>query len=228
MLFFRAEADSGSWTVAEEYNSVLSRLWHLDTGEYEFIDAGERALGLTFMALSKIWTAIDFTGSDVCNKLVHMLYCTNSTVLRASYPSASFSNEKEDDGKYHSRLVGITSRFITAFSQPLHDSLTCAIVAIKSFVIRENTPSNADEVVPGQLRVLHYIANLLEDLASKIPASGAAADLDKEEDQWHWMELRSQFEEEIGVLEKSFCSGQSLWDNQPRISTPPLDAISCT
>lgn len=118
-----------SWEVAEKYNSVLSQLWNPDPGEYVFIDESERALGLTFIALSNFWEDLNLIDSGAWDELVLMLRCTGWAVLRSSCDEFGDS-------------VSLAPPFFTAFSGPLHDSLARAGAAMKNLDLTGNNTSN--------------------------------------------------------------------------------------
>ncbi|KAJ7080692.1 hypothetical protein C8R44DRAFT_992403 [Mycena epipterygia] len=143
-MFFRV----WNWDLAGKFSSVLGDIWHPDTGEYEFIDDVERALGLTFVTLCKIWEDFDFTTVSSIYESIRWLRCTTSAIFYRVYRDKS-----------HSHWITITSssHFKTTFSMPLRNSLIQAA-------------SVARQEIMGQTNkgVLEDVVRILEDIASKI------------------------------------------------------------
>jgi hypothetical protein len=194
-VFFRWLAH---WRRVKEYNSVLSQIWNPVPGEYEFIDDNEKALGLTFIALLKIWEDFDFAAADILNKFVQMLRCTNWAVLQ-------WFHEKEEEQRrayYTNSGPEITPRFITAFSIPLHDSLLRVLATIRMHTSTGNTPSDSEELSAEKMKAFDSIAQILENIANKMPLS--MSDVEQEQRDWnYWNQLQNQLQTEINELERS-------------------------
>jgi hypothetical protein len=190
-LFGRMEVDMRE---VEKYNSVLCQIWNIDVGEYGFIDDSEKALGLTFVALSNLWAESDFGDPSAWGKLLENLHCTGWMVLRDGYVSY------EAVARAHEWIsVEITPQFITVFSQPLHSSLIRATAAIKALAVGANNPSALQEVFPCKPELLESITKILEDVAYNMPHSA----VDLEQQPRNWYKLRVQFDKQIDELEKS-------------------------
>ncbi|KAJ7106223.1 hypothetical protein C8R44DRAFT_805896 [Mycena epipterygia] len=173
--------ECGLWDLAEQYNSVLSTIWNLDTGDYEFANTNEKAVALSFIALSNNWEDFDFGTSDSLKQVVSWLHCTAShfAVLREEY-------------SYNDKPLKLTPQFQTIFSLPLHNALMHAAKAAKT------TKGGLQETSPEQTAVLDSIAHILEDIAGQMPKP-----TDAEKGWMHWLTLRDRFEEDITQLEES-------------------------
>ncbi|KAF7352441.1 hypothetical protein MVEN_01208700 [Mycena venus] len=185
---------ASSFHMTLQYHSILSRFWNPDVGEYEFISDNEKALASTFIILSQIWQDADFADPGALEKMVQTLRCTALTVLRTEVAAI-------EDGVPPIPDWQITPRFITAFSQPLHNSLSRAVAAIKNRATVNNDTSNGlQKSSPGEREVLDSAAKLLEDVASRMPRLEADSKLD---DWRYWLDLRARFDAEIKALEQS-------------------------
>ncbi|KAF7348681.1 hypothetical protein MVEN_01386900 [Mycena venus] len=198
MLSFYHPLSRESLIGVEKYNSVLSQLWNPDTGKYEFINDSEKALGLSFVALSKLWTEINFDSSgSPWGDVFENLRCTGCTVLRVHYAIPITMTKMDGEPQHIS--AEITPQFIKAFSHPLHGSLIRAAAAIKALAVRANNPSDLQEIFPYKPEVLESITKIIEELGNKMPHS--VTDLEQQPESWD--KLREQFNEEIDMLEKS-------------------------
>jgi hypothetical protein len=202
-VFFRGLAH---WRLVKEYNSVLSQIWNPAPSDYEFIDDSEKAFGLTFIALLKIWEDLDFAAANILTKVVQMLRCTNWAVLQ-------WFHEKDEEERtrayYTSSGPEITPRFIAAFSIPLRDSLLRVVATIRMHTSTGNIPSDSEELSAERRKVFDSIAQILEKIANKMPLSMA----DVQRDWNYWNQLQKQHQTEINELERSlqyyrqyFCS----------------------
>ncbi|KAJ7669488.1 hypothetical protein DFH06DRAFT_1469080 [Mycena polygramma] len=180
--FFRAE----EWDLAGDYNSILSDIGTLDTQEYEFDDDGERALGLTFVALSKAWQDFSFDSSESVNMAVSLLRSTGWAAIRREYPVTRV------EWPYF-KYLPIAPRFEVAFSIPLRESLSQAAVAARN-KITENGP---EEICLEENRALETVAKMIEDVASKISQPFIPL---AEEEPHYWKNLRFQFDGDIGAV----------------------------
>ncbi|KAF7348683.1 hypothetical protein MVEN_01387100 [Mycena venus] len=187
MLFFYKHWVVENWTVVEKYNSVLSQLW-TDTGEYAFVNNGEKALGLTFVALSKLWAETDFDNPGRWTEFFQILRCTIWVAVRTGYPIPHYSNED----------AGITPRFIVAFSRPLYDTLIRAAAAIKALTVPKNNMTALQEIFPSKQDILGNITKIIETVANKMPH--LVGDLEHQLDRY---KLREQLNEEVDKIEKS-------------------------
>ncbi|KAJ7081928.1 hypothetical protein C8R44DRAFT_905079 [Mycena epipterygia] len=170
------------WDLTDKYTSVLCNIWNTDSSGYTFIDNGEKALGLSFMVLSKTWEGFDFTTAESLNQCVLWLCCTGRVTLRSTY-------ETEDDSAKQ-----IIPGFKSTFSVPLQASLMYAVT-----MARESAFPGSEEVSSERNAVLYSIARILEDMAGKMPNLEDS----EEHDRYYWRGLRAQFEEDISTLEKS-------------------------
>ncbi|KAF7348692.1 hypothetical protein MVEN_01388000 [Mycena venus] len=186
------------WPAVEKYNSVLSQLWNPDVGKYDFTDENEKALGLTIVALSKLWEDIDLDNPSVWSEILQILWCTSAVVLLDRYPIHPLSWEEMDDGGQRLVCAEITPCFITSFSERLHSSLILATRAINEFTFTSDNPSGSQEVLPGKKGVLENIARIMQTLGNKMLRSVA----DLEQQPGYWYQLREQFDEEMDVIEK--------------------------
>ncbi|KAJ7106212.1 hypothetical protein C8R44DRAFT_327039 [Mycena epipterygia] len=180
--FFKYEP----WDLAEKYNSVLSTIWNPDTGDYEFANNIEKALGLSFVALSNSWESFNFGMSDSLQESVKWLHCTSSMVMRTRYYYREYP---------WLLATEMTPHFKTIFSVPLRNSLINAATAAKEIV--ENS---LKEVSHTRRAIFHTISKILEEMADKMPQS-----TDPKKDDEYWWGQRYQFKEDIKQLEKSIC-----------------------
>jgi hypothetical protein len=185
-IYFQTE-----WDVAEKYNSVLSRVWHPETGGYEFSNNGEKALGLPYAILCQVWKEIDFSTPEGVNKSVPLLRSTILVALRQSYV-----DWKKDQGPV---TYKITLNFKTTFLVPLRDSLIHAAVAAKKMSV--SSLSASEELSSQDKTTLQCIGKILEDLINKMPIPAGPEEPDM--GGQYWRNLQMQFDQDISALKSS-------------------------
>ncbi|KAF8154364.1 hypothetical protein K438DRAFT_361556 [Mycena galopus ATCC 62051] len=169
----------GEWSVATDYNWALSELWKISSG-YRFRDDRERTLGLTFVALSKVWKDLDFDVSGALYKFVQMLRCTGYAVLVMGYWSPQEQENKR-----------LTPEFIGSFSVPLHDTL------IEASEIMKHT-SSSETISLHKKESFKSIAKILEHMADKMPTS---PDLGIRDAQVYEFMARKELDGKLNALE---------------------------
>ncbi|KAJ6529354.1 hypothetical protein B0H19DRAFT_1333254 [Mycena capillaripes] len=179
------------WEVAREYSTLLHTVWSLDTGKYKFEDkyGFEEALGLTFMALFKVWENPDYT------QLVQLLRCTNPVVVRGGY--GIWVEERPNENRPPAKL---TAAFVAAFSKPLHASLTRVSAEFKMYATKSSTPTASDDI---SAEGFGKIAGILDAMTREMLKS--KADVDKKQRlNWenHWKKRQVKFSQEIDELKK--------------------------
>ncbi|KAJ7670351.1 hypothetical protein B0H17DRAFT_1335591 [Mycena rosella] len=147
---------SWNWSNAPEYSSLLRQIQNLDSG-YTFKHHNERALGTTFMALSKAWDDFDHTDPRLSN-FDRLICATTLAAFRDTYPG---NCRLEDNG------ISLSSQFMDAFSRPLVLALCDAARRI-----RTEMTANADNSL-GSLSetksVLDAAAQILNKVGCEIP-----------------------------------------------------------
>ncbi|KAJ6569139.1 hypothetical protein B0H19DRAFT_1350036 [Mycena capillaripes] len=178
-IFFRV----WNWELVEKYNYVLERIWNPDGGDYAFMDDTETALGLTFVALCKVWEDMNFTSLGGLHESVRWLRCTSSAIFHRVY-----------EDKSHDHWIAITSSswFKTQFSTPLRNSLVKAAAAARREVAGESSTTPGEIISPEMRKGLTSIVEILHAIAGEL-------------ETWdHWKNLRDHFDEEIDALQTSF------------------------
>ncbi|KAJ7484217.1 hypothetical protein FB451DRAFT_1363778 [Mycena latifolia] len=141
--FLRGEGIAESlWGLAQEYNTVLSRVWRVNTTGYDFLDHGERALALTFVAISTVWADFDFTASG---SVKPWLDCTS---IALSY------------GKYFSKdntWIKTSPQFQQTFTMPLASSLLKAADRARTTLLGNS--SNGSENLFEKEETLQRVIN---------------------------------------------------------------------
>lgn len=173
------------WDLAEKYNSVLSTIWNLNSGDYEFANNNEKALGLSFVALSTTWEGFDFRTPDSVEKCLSWLQCTSSVILQ----SVTYDGWDHDQLKV---VLDVTPHFKTFFSVPLHNSLIHAATAAKEIMA-----DSSEEILHMRRTIFTNISRILEDMAAKMPMP-----TDPGRDDQYWWDLRREFKEDINALGK--------------------------
>jgi hypothetical protein len=195
--------------LVQKYNFVLATVWRTDPGDYQFSNASQRALGLTFLALKTLlkerfnFAPLSTLLKDHFNfdlfktilrdqfNCVTILHCINLVVLRGGYRTKT-------------EQAVISSPFITAFSQPLHDTLVHMSTDFKLHALTVQDTSGDGEYMSTAKRAkqaLELIAKILEDTAREMPY--LLKDLDQpEQNGKYWQNLRNQHGEEIKKLEQ--------------------------
>ncbi|KAJ7106192.1 hypothetical protein C8R44DRAFT_942035 [Mycena epipterygia] len=181
--FFRL----GLWDLAEKYNSVLYTIWNQDISDYEFSNNREKALGLSFIALSNTWEAFDFGASDSLKQSVLWLHCTSSSFLALG------------DHLYHDQRFKVTPPFRTNFTLPLQNSLIHAAAVARQMA--DNGSTDSEEVQSHRHAVFYNIARILENMAGTIPKP-----TDTGLEVQYWFGIKGPFMNDIKQLEKS------IWD----------------
>ncbi|KAJ6599924.1 hypothetical protein DFH09DRAFT_1070610 [Mycena vulgaris] len=152
--FFRGDNIAESlWGLAEEYNSVLSRVWNIDTYGYKAADNGEKALALSFVALQKIWNEFDFTGSGSLDEAERWFRCTSIVVYSRRYC-------RQDN-----EWVEISPKFQTMFPVLLATSLMRAAERART---APGGSSSGSENVLERKEALDRITSTLEELSGNI------------------------------------------------------------
>ncbi|KAJ7866070.1 hypothetical protein B0H14DRAFT_3595310 [Mycena olivaceomarginata] len=163
--------------LVQKYNFVLATVWRTDPGDYQFSNASQRALGLTFLALKT---------------LLKERFNLRHFVLRGGYRTKT-------------EQAGISPPFITAFSQPLHDTLVHMSTDFKLHALLVQDTSGDGEymsIAKRAKQALELFAKILEDTAREM--LHLLKDLDQPEQIGkYWPNLRNQYGEEIKKLEQS-------------------------
>jgi hypothetical protein len=182
-IFYRTQ----DWTLSSKYSYTLRSVWNPDAKNYEFLDEGEEALGLTCAALSKVCQEhkFNFTTSGL-NPTLTLLRCTHYVVLRTKYGT----------GRREHLYEYISPGFVTAFFAPLRDSLLQAATEATRRNHREISTGSAGVASTVRNEVSESVARILEDIASKI-SNPASPDTDDK----YWGDLRHRFDVEIDALE---------------------------
>jgi hypothetical protein len=163
--FFRGDTmTKPPWDLAEEYGSVLGEICNLPITEYDFVDAGEKALALSLMAIQNFWDAsFNLTQSRwTARRLVAAawLRCTSNVVAQTGYC--------DRDGQW----ITIPPLFKALFNHPLATSLMRAADAIrKSGIRREPSHSSLSN------DFLESTATTLENLTVKLGGSAGTEEL---------------------------------------------------
>ncbi|KAJ7910744.1 hypothetical protein B0H13DRAFT_2329051 [Mycena leptocephala] len=168
-VFFRG----ADWSLAEQYNTVLWKIWHPDPGQYAFVDQVEKACGLSLVLLLNAWRHFDLTAE----KSVSLLRSTGWTVLGGTYRLPDRTRRNNN-----------TSRFKETFFAPLHDALIQTAAAVRQSI--------SNQLFSERQGVSNRVAVILEDLANKMPITDMVKDRD-------WQALEREFDEEIDSLERS-------------------------
>ncbi|KAJ7661335.1 hypothetical protein DFH06DRAFT_1325645 [Mycena polygramma] len=157
-------------SLYEPYSSVIAKLCQYQI-EYEFGDAPERALGLTYQVLCNTWGDFELTTPEHMRTfLVPWLRCTGLVLFYTNF----FLRPRTD--------------FKTAFRIPLRDALLRAAAFVGDPLPANNRSD--DEAIPGEWKeVLEITANLLEKLAIQTPKDPEPGDavVEADLDGWKWV-----------------------------------------
>ncbi|KAJ7745605.1 hypothetical protein DFH07DRAFT_977425 [Mycena maculata] len=188
IFFSDSDLYNDTWQLSKKYSSVLTTVFEIDAGNYEFADDCERACGLSFIALSKFWEDFDFETYTNLLDCIKWLKCTCQVALRTGY-----------SGRWNIQEVPLTSRFKEAFSDHLCAALTHAAMAARQRIM-EGSSNDSGEINPG---IEESIANdILEEIARRIPKS-TNPDPEEHGDQEDIYSVRWQVQKKTDALEKA-------------------------
>jgi hypothetical protein len=174
------------WNLNEQYSLVLTNVFKFQARGYTFVGGGERALGLSLIALSQFWEDFDFAGSGYLYKCVAGLKCVCLTGLR---------NECIEY-KGHREHTPLTPYFKKTFFAELASALNRVAIAAGKRVLQCSS-NGCEETIPELKEIFQSITNIVEDITGKF-LEPIALDRDTNYDEW-----RDLVNIQIDALEKA-------------------------